>query len=52
MSTYILCEKFIKAKTYSEQEISKRVNMFYMFDQLTQEEYEDLMQLIEDYYTE
>lgn len=47
MSVYILCKKFINAKTMSEADITKRVNTFYMFSQLSQEEYEELMELIE-----
>lgn len=52
MSTYILSKKFINAKTYSKEDITKRVNMFYMFNQLTADEYEELMTLIETVYGE
>lgn len=51
MTPYILSKKFIVAKTYSLTDITKRVNTFYMFNQLTQEQYEELMPLIEVTYT-
>lgn len=47
MTAYELSKKFINAKTLSKEEITKRVNTFYMFDQLSQGEYEELMTLIE-----
>lgn len=52
MTTYYLSKKFIVAKTYTKEDITKRVNMFYMFNQLSSEEYEELMQLIETNYPE
>lgn len=52
MTTYDLAKKIILAKTYSKADITKRVNTFYMFDQLTQGEYEELMILIETVYAE
>ena len=52
MTPYILSKKFINAKTLQKEEITKRVNTFYIFGQLSQEEYEELMQLIEVKYAE
>lgn len=52
MTPYDLAKKFILAKTYSKEDITKRVNTFYMFNQLTQDEYEELMQLIDDVYSD
>ena len=52
MTTYYLSKKFINAKTYVKDEIAKRVNMFFMFNQLSPDEYEELMALIEENYTE
>lgn len=46
MTPYILSKKFITFKVLTEEEITKRVNTFYMFTQLSQEEYEELMELI------
>jgi len=51
MTPYILSKKFIVAKIYSLSDITKRVNTFYMFNQLSQVEYEELMPLIEVTYT-
>lgn len=50
MSVYDLSKKFIIAKTYTKADITKRVNTFYVFDQLNQEDYEELMNLIEGTY--
>lgn len=52
MTVYDLSRKFILAKTYNEADITKRVNTFYMFDQLTQGKYEELMGLIDTTYGE
>lgn len=52
MTVYDLSRKFILAKTYSKADITKRVNTFYMFNQLTQNEYEELIQLIETTYND
>lgn len=52
MTTYHLAKKFINSKTYTKTDITKRVNMFYMFNQLSTDEYEELMQLIETQYPE
>lgn len=52
MKTYDLAKKFIIAKTYTKEDISKRVNMFYMFNQLTDDEYQELIELIETTYAE
>lgn len=50
MSAYALCEKFIKAKTYSKEVIENRVNTFYMFGQINDEEYAELQNLIKEKY--
>lgn len=47
MTPYLLSKKFIKAKILQKEEITKRVNTFYIFSQIGQAEYEELMQLIE-----
>ena len=52
MTTYDLCKKFINAKTYSKAEIQKRVDTFYMFNRLTQEQYEELTALVNATYDE
>lgn len=52
MTTYYLAKKFVNSKTYSKEDITKRINMFYMFNQLSSEEYEELMTLIETVYAE
>ena len=52
MTPYLLSKKFIGRKFYNEADITKRVNTFYMFGQLDQEEYEELIILIEKHYTE
>lgn len=52
MKTYDLARKFINAKTYSKEDITKRINMFFMFNQISEEEYQELMLLINDKYAE
>ena len=52
MSAYTLCEKFIKAKTYSKNVIENRVNAFFMFGQVSPKEYAELMELIKVNYPE
>lgn len=52
MKVYDLSRKFISAKAYNKTDITKRINTFYMFNQLTQGEYEELMALIETTYVE
>lgn len=47
MTPYLLSKKFINAKILQKEEITKRVNTFYMFGQIGQADYEELMQLIE-----
>jgi len=51
MTAYELAKKFINAKTLDEATITKRVNTFYLFGQVAQGEYEQLMQLIEVNYS-
>lgn len=50
MNTYDLCKKMILGKTYTKTEIQKRVDTFYMFNRLTQEQYEELIQFVEENY--
>lgn len=50
MTTYQLCKKMIKAKVYAQVDIQKRVDTFYAFGRLSDEEYAELMQLIETVY--
>ena len=52
MSAYTLCKKFITAKTYSKNVIENRVNAFFMFGQVSPEEYAELMELIKVNYPE
>ena len=46
-----MCVRFINAKTYSKAVITKRVNTFYMVGQLSDDQYTELIALIEDKYT-
>lgn len=50
MTVYQMCERFINAKIYSQAVITQRVNTFYMVGQLTDEQYTELMALIEEKY--
>lgn len=52
MSAYALCKKFITAKTLTKYSIETRVNAFFMFGQLTEPEYTELMELIKTTYTD
>lgn len=52
MTAYYLSKRFINAKTYTKVEIEKRVNMFFMFGQLSETEYTELMELINTQYPE
>lgn len=45
-----MLRKIIIGKSYSKSEIIKRVNTFFAVDQLTEEEYLELMALIEEKY--
>lgn len=46
-----ILRKLINSKSYSKAEIVKRVNTFYAVAQLNEEEYLELMGLIETAYT-
>lgn len=46
-----MLRKVINTKTYSEADIIKRVNTFYAFAQINEDEYVELMGLIEEKYT-
>lgn len=52
MTPYLLSIKFINAKTYSKSDIERRINMFFMFNQLSEAEYQELMTLIAEKYPE
>lgn len=43
-----ILKRQIKLGAYNKNDALKRVNMFYMFDQITHDEYEDLMKTIEE----
>ena len=51
MSPYELSKKFINAKVLSKEEMTKRIDTFYMFGRMSQSEYEELMTLIDVKYT-
>ena len=51
MTPYDLSKLFINAKTLNKETITKRINTFYMFGQIGQADYEELMQLIEVKYS-
>jgi len=46
MTAYKQAKKSINTKTFDEATITKRMNTFYMFNQMSEGEYEELMQLI------
>jgi hypothetical protein len=50
MTVYQMCERFINAKIYSKAVITQRVNTFYMVGQLTDDQYTELISLIEGKY--
>ena len=50
MTTYLLCKKFIMAKVYSQEDIQKRVDVFYMAKRFTEEQYLELTKLVSDTY--
>ncbi len=50
MTVYDMCKRFINSKTYSKEVITRRVNTFYMVGQLTDDQYTELIALIEEKY--
>lgn len=48
MSVYNLMMNVIKRGKLSKEELTKKANVFYMAGQLTDEEYMEIMQLIND----
>ncbi len=52
MTVYQMCVRFINAKHYTEAVITRRVNTFYAVGQLTDDQYIELMDLINEKYTE
>lgn len=52
MKPFDLWEKMINAKVYSKDAVTTRVNTVFAVGQLTQDEYAELIQLIEEKYPE
>lgn len=52
MKPFDLWKKMILAKVYTKEEVTKRVNTVFAVGQLTSEEYAELMNLIEETYSE
>lgn len=52
MKPYDLWKKMIDAKVYSKDAVTTRVNTVFVVNQLTPDEYTELMQLIEETYPE
>lgn len=50
MSAYMLTKKFVLAQTLPKDVMINRTNMFYMFGQMDDVEYEEIMKLIEETY--
>lgn len=50
MTPYSLTKIFVLSKTLPKDVMIKRTNMFYMFGQLDDIEYQELMELIETTY--
>ncbi|MEK3935914.1 hypothetical protein MKY41_11355 [Sporosarcina sp. FSL W7-1349] len=46
MTAYQLLVKAIERKSQSEQDLTKKANTFFAFDQLTETEYQDVMDRI------
>lgn len=51
MTPYLLMQKIIPAKIHVESEASKRIDTFYAFGKLDDEEYAELTLLISDTYS-
>ncbi|WP_332649643.1 hypothetical protein [Lysinibacillus sp. 54212] len=51
MTPYLLMKKIIPAKIHQEQEATKRIDTFYAFGKLNDEEYTELTLLITETYT-
>ncbi|MFP3917938.1 hypothetical protein U5N28_09020 [Lysinibacillus telephonicus] len=52
MRPYDLWKRMINGKVYTEDAVTTRVNTVFAVNQLTPEEYTDLIQLIEQKYSE
>lgn len=52
MKPYELWKRMINGKVYSKEAVTTRVNTVFAVNQLTPEEYTELIQLIGDKYTE
>lgn len=52
MTPYLLWTKMIKGKVYSKEVVTTRVNTVYAVGQLNDEEYTELINLIETTYTD
>ncbi len=52
MTPYRIWEKMIKAKVYTKEEATKRVNVVYAVNQINDDEYTAIIQLVETVYGE
>ena len=52
MKIAILLKKLIQKKFYEKEEIINKLNIFFAMAQISEEEYSELMLLIEDVYVE
>lgn len=50
MTPFEIWKKIIMAKVYSKEEVTKRVNVVYAVGQLSDDEYTELIHLIETVY--
>ena len=50
MTPFEIWKKMIRAKAYSKEEVTKRVNVVYAVGQLSDDEYTELINLIETVY--
>ena len=52
MTPYEIWKKMIEAKVYTKLVVTKRINIVYAVEQLNDDEYTELINLIEEKYTE
>lgn len=52
MTAHYLMKKMIGAKVYPKRDAIKRTNTFFAFDQMNEDEYAELMNMIEEVYGE
>lgn len=48
MSIYVIMKKLIKSGHYEEKDAKKKLDVFLLYDRITQEQYEELIKLIEE----